>query len=234
MPTVSTSPPKSEGAMLSTCSAPLATASPAMANFSSSSGPHGRASSALAATTAATAEAAEPPRPEPSGIPLSISTSKPKPGRSASCSASSARPAVFSRWCARQMSWRPRAPHESRPPLRLDGSRSPDPRARRRQSRGCRSRSRRCRPRPARRRSRAAAVPWRSQPRPEVGRQPQQIREHAAGGDFRTRARALHDERIVAVAARGKAHHVIGQGDVGERVRGLELLAARPSPPRPR
>ena len=35
-------------------------------------------SSALAATTAATAEAAEPPMPEPSGMPFSMSISKPK------------------------------------------------------------------------------------------------------------------------------------------------------------
>src|SRR6185312_6570651 len=79
--------------MLSTCSEPLATASPCMAYFSSSSLLQGCGSSALAATTAPTAEAAEPPRPEPSGMPLSMRISKPKPGCSASCMAR-ARPAV--------------------------------------------------------------------------------------------------------------------------------------------
>src|SRR5437764_1136964 len=82
--------------MLSTCRPPLATASPAMANFSSSSCPQGSASSAFAATTAPTAEAAEPPRPEPSGMPLSISRVKPNLGCRASCMASSALPAVLS------------------------------------------------------------------------------------------------------------------------------------------
>ena len=95
MPTVSTSPPNSEGEMLSTCSEPLATASPCIANFSSSSLLTGLASSALAATTAPTADAAEPPRPEPSGMPFSISISKPKPGCNASSRAMSALPAVF-------------------------------------------------------------------------------------------------------------------------------------------
>ena len=78
MPTVSTSPPYSDGAMLSTCTEPLATASPFIANLSSSSLPSGSGSSAFAATTAATADAAEPPRPEPSGMPLSIASSMPK------------------------------------------------------------------------------------------------------------------------------------------------------------
>ena len=78
MPTVSTRPPYSDGAMLSTCTEPLATCSPFIANFSSSSLPSGSGSSALAATTAATADAAEPPSPEPSGMPLSIASSMPK------------------------------------------------------------------------------------------------------------------------------------------------------------
>ena len=95
MPTVSTRPPNRLGEMLSTCSEPLDTASPCMANFSSSIFGSGLSSSALAATTAATAEAAEPPSPQPSGMPLSMKASKPKPGLSASCIASSARPAVF-------------------------------------------------------------------------------------------------------------------------------------------
>ncbi len=95
MPTVSTSPPNSEGEILSTCSEPLATASPCIANCNSSSLLHGLGNNALAATTAPTAEAAEPPRPEPSGMPLSISIAKPNGGRSLSYIASSARPAVF-------------------------------------------------------------------------------------------------------------------------------------------
>ncbi len=81
--------------MLSTCSEPLATASPSMANCSSSSFVQGFGSSAFAATTAPTADAAEPPRPEPSGIPLSISIAKPNGGRSFSYIAIRARPAVF-------------------------------------------------------------------------------------------------------------------------------------------
>ena len=81
--------------MLSTCSEPLETFSPCMANCSSSIFDSGLSSNALAATTAATAEAAEPPSPLPSGMPLSMKASKPKPGFSASCMASNARPAVL-------------------------------------------------------------------------------------------------------------------------------------------
>ena len=63
MPTVSTSPPNSDGAMLSTCTEPLATASPCIANLSSCVRSSGASSSAAAATTPATADAAEPPSP---------------------------------------------------------------------------------------------------------------------------------------------------------------------------
>jgi hypothetical protein len=63
--------------------------------LSSSIFPSGLSSSAFAATTAATADAAEPPSPDPSGMPLSMNASKPKPGFNASCIASSARPAVL-------------------------------------------------------------------------------------------------------------------------------------------
>src|SRR5205814_3569008 len=66
----------------------------------------------------------------------------------------------------------------------------------------------------------------RSQLRPQVGREPQQIRKHPARGDLRSRTRALHDERIVAVAARRKADYVIGESDVGEWVLRLELAQA--------
>ncbi len=81
--------------MLSTCTEPLATASPSIANLSSSSLEHGEASSAFAATTAPTAEAAEPPSPEPSGMPFSICISSPKSSARARASASRARPAVL-------------------------------------------------------------------------------------------------------------------------------------------
>ncbi len=70
MPTVSTRPPNRLGEMLSTCSEPEDTASPCIANLSSSILLSGFDSSAFAATTAATAEAAEPPSPQPSGMPL--------------------------------------------------------------------------------------------------------------------------------------------------------------------
>ena len=95
MPTVSTRPPNSEGAMLSACIDPLATASPCIANINSSSFVNGFGSSAFAATTAPTADAAEPPSPEPSGMPFSMCMSKPKSGFAATFSANSARPAVF-------------------------------------------------------------------------------------------------------------------------------------------
>src|SRR5690606_40742481 len=51
--------------------------SPSSANGYSASRDSGRSSSALAATSAATQDAAEPPRPEPSAMPLSSSTAKP-------------------------------------------------------------------------------------------------------------------------------------------------------------
>ena len=95
MPTVSTSPPNRLGAMLSKCADPLATISPCIANFNSSMRCSGAASNAFAATTAATAEAADPPRPEDSGMPLSMSNSKPNPRPSPACIACTALPAVF-------------------------------------------------------------------------------------------------------------------------------------------
>lgn len=58
-PVTSTSPPKSEAAMLSRCGAPLATVSPAAANVRGRSESTGVSRRALAATTAATADAAE-------------------------------------------------------------------------------------------------------------------------------------------------------------------------------
>src|SRR5271168_1252888 len=57
------------------------------------------------------------------------------------------------------------------------------------------------------------SVPWLLYMRTEIGGQTQQIGEHASGGDFRTRPRALHDQWIVAIAARRIAHHVVGERD---------------------
>ena len=43
--------------------------------------------------------------------------------------------------------------------------------------------------------------------------------KHAAGGDGRARAGSLHDERVAVVARRLESHDVVGQRDVGERMR---------------
>ena len=150
MPTVSTSPPYSDGAMLSTCIEPLATASPCIAYCSSSSCVRGCGSSALAATTAATAEAAEPPSPEASGMPLSISSSKPKSSGWAVVQRDDRASGGVLRRLERQI-----LHHAAN---RLDGhaGRRGAPRrhaiadAHRPRSRGYRIRWRRCRPRPAR------------------------------------------------------------------------------------
>src|SRR5579872_5525808 len=79
---------------------------------------------------------------------------------------------------------------------------------------------------PAQRRSRSPApplAPASSQTSPEIRCEAQQIGKHASCRHLRTRSRTLHDERIVAVTARLEAHHVVGQGDVGERVADVEL-----------
>ena len=52
--------------------------------------------------------------------------------------------------------------------------------------------------RPARRPT-LGRVARRSQPRSQIGRQPQQIGEHSPGSDRRSGARALHDERVTGV-----------------------------------
>ena len=54
--------------------------------------------------------------------------------------------------------------------------------------------------------------------RTQIGREAQQIGEHAAGRDLGSRARTLNDERIVAIAAGREAHHVVGERDVRERM----------------
>ena len=73
----STTPPSSIGATLSPWRLPLDTDSPSSANGYSASRASGASSSAFAATSAATQDAAEPPSPEPSGMPFSSSSSKP-------------------------------------------------------------------------------------------------------------------------------------------------------------
>src|SRR6185312_12771266 len=74
---------------------PLATASPSSAKRYSASRGSGCSSKALAATNAATHDAAEPPIPEPSGMPLCRINSKPCGKPSASRNFSSAMPAVL-------------------------------------------------------------------------------------------------------------------------------------------
>ena len=96
----STTPPSSIGATLSPCRLLLATDSPSSANGYSASRSSGVSSRALAATSAATQEAAEPPMPEPSGIPFSSSTSNPNGRANASRSAIRALPAVLARACS--------------------------------------------------------------------------------------------------------------------------------------
>ncbi len=93
--TMSVSPPNREGAALSGCDTPHATRSAASAYASRDSFGRGRASSEFAATSAATAEAAEPPMPEPSAMPFRTRTSKPKPGRRSSSSLRRPTVAVF-------------------------------------------------------------------------------------------------------------------------------------------
>ena len=68
-----------------------------------------------------------------------------------------------------------------------------------------------------------AALPHAHSCAPEVGADAQQVGEHAAGGHFGAGARALHDQRILVVAPREEAHDVVGELDVRERVRALQL-----------
>src|SRR5690348_11842194 len=91
----SVSPPSSCGPTLSPWRPPLATASPSIAKPYSASRGSGSSSSALAATSAATQEAAEPAMPEPSAMPLCRLSSKPCGRPSPARSASNAAPAVL-------------------------------------------------------------------------------------------------------------------------------------------
>src|ERR1700733_13518159 len=52
----------------------------------------------------------------------------------------------------------------------------------------------------------------------QVGRQAQQVGKNAPCGHFGPSSRTLHDQRIVAIAARREAHHVIGERDIGKSV----------------
>ena len=90
-----TRPPRRLGATLSACSPPLANFSPSRANGSSSTMSKGESSSALAATTAATAEAAELPIPDCSGMPFRTTRSRPPGAAAARHSAAAAMEAVF-------------------------------------------------------------------------------------------------------------------------------------------
>ena len=87
-------------------------------------------------------------------------------------------------------------------------------------------RSRRKRRALAARPPRAADV---SHTRSEIGCQPQQIGEHAAGCHLRTCTGTLNDQRVVAVARGGKAHDIVGQRDVGERMAGDRVRSGPPS-----
>ena len=82
-------PPSSADATLSPCP------SPASANGYSADRSSGVSSNSFAATSAATTDAADPPIPAASAIPLVRRSSKPMPPPSRSASASSARPALL-------------------------------------------------------------------------------------------------------------------------------------------
>ena len=222
MPTVSTRPPNRLGEMLSTCSEPLETFSPCIANCSSSILDSGLSSSAFAATTAATAEAAEPPRPLPSGMPLSMNASNPKPGLSASCMASSARPAVFVSGSRGMSFTTPEEPVITTPGLSVRVDRDlvaehVDREAEDVESDGDVRRRRR------RERRRLSLRGGAHRLRSEIRAHAQQIGEHAGGRDLGARARALHDQRIAVVTRGGVAHDVVGERDVRERMRLVEL-----------
>ena len=73
----SVKPPKRQGAMLSACADPLAAFSPTNAYFNNCALDKRLGSNSFAATRAPTAEAAEPPIPDPIQMPLRRLTSKP-------------------------------------------------------------------------------------------------------------------------------------------------------------
>ena len=179
MPTVSTSPPNSDGAMLSTCTEPLATASPCIANFSS------------CVRSSGSVEQARPPRRRrrprtpPSrrvrsraGCPCRSRARSRKPARGPRSSASTAMPAVLRSGRERQIRTTPRDRADRDARLGACGARARDRRAPRPCDRGCRSRRRRCRRWRARTPSRTRVRPW-SQLRAQIGADPQQVGEHA-------------------------------------------------------
>jgi len=52
------------------------------------------------------------------------------------------------------------------------------------------------------------------------------VSKHTARGHFRSGTRPLHDQRIVTITTRGETDHVVGQGDVGKRMFGIQLYDA--------
>ena len=42
-------------------------------------------------------------------------------------------------------------------------------------------------------------------------------------------ARALNDQRVITVATRGKAHHIVGESDVRKRMLGVQMREANGS-----
>ena len=220
MPTVSTRPPNRLGEILSTCSEPEETSSPCMANCSSSIFDSGLGSSALAATTAATAEAAEPPRPLPSGMPLWIEAAESEAriqrllhGQQRASRGVLLRIARNVRdhaaGASHHHAGRVGALHRDRIAEHIDRE-SQDVEA----DGDVRRRGRR---------ERRAPLSSTHKMRPDVRAHPQQIGEHARRGDLGTRAGTLHDERVRVVTRRGVAHHVVGERDIGEGMRPVEL-----------
>jgi len=49
---------------------------------------------------------------------------------------------------------------------------------------------------------------------------------HSPAAHFRSGTRPLHDQRIVTITTRGETDHVVGQGDVGKRMFGIQLYDA--------
>jgi hypothetical protein len=58
---------------------------------------------------------------------------------------------------------------------------------------------------------------------PEVRTHPKQICEDAASGHRGSGAGPLHNQRVSVVPARDEADDVVGEVDVGERVRAIEF-----------
>ena len=201
MPTVSTSPPNSDGAMLSTCIEPLATCSPCIANFSNSIVPAaGRA-----------AHSRRRPRrrprlpthlaPSPAGCPSRCAIQADQRVPRSFHMASTRRPAVLRSGFQRQLcgdaAHRPECAHR-KSALRRAVTRSPSastewPRM---------SKPMATLPTDAGANAVASLRAICSQLGTQIGAHAQQVGEHAAGGHFRACTRALHDERVVAITAR--------------------------------